>query len=155
MKFQVLACLVTMVGLTTAFPTGNNGWNMNNNNNTPDNVDPQEIIEAFELTRRFLPAIKSALENADSSAVDRVHQFNLAILPTVRQILQERDTTLGNIDVEHQLQQVDNVEAVLMKTQNIMRELAELFPTPANIPEVRIPATQYVPEIVIPEIKFQ
>nr|XP_045612576.1 uncharacterized protein LOC123767110 [Procambarus clarkii] len=178
MKFQVTVCILGVVGLVSAVPVPSTATLTSSAD--VNQVDPEELSQALEITSKFLPTLKEALTNEDGTQIDRIGRITLAFLPLFRSVVDHRGRTSLDFDTEKNLKRQEAAERVVPQTLEFVKLFVDLLPeTPAptpttfktqdfniptfdsefvpdqTIPEVRIPATKFVPEIVIPEIKIQ
>lgn len=138
-------------------------------------LDPSDTAN---IVGEFLPELTSDLTTDEGTPMDRIRKITLAFLPLARKVIEVRGKNTNGYDTHRYLKQQEQAEAIVPGIMDSVAQLINLVPTNAtasvNIPEIPeiptfdnpnvsdevvapeivIPASQFVPEIVIPEVRI-
>ncbi|XP_042888748.1 uncharacterized protein LOC122264105 [Penaeus japonicus] len=180
MKTQIL-CLLGAVALAAAMPQGQpfRGFPAEPQRlNSNEAATPLEPADTANLVGGFLPELASDLTTDEGTPMDRLRKITLSFLPLARQVINARGKNSNSYDTRKYLEQQEQAEALVPGILDSVAQFVNLVPanatTPVNIPEIpeiptfdnpnvpdqvvspeiKIPASPFVPEIIIPEVKI-
>ncbi|XP_047494588.1 uncharacterized protein LOC125042764 [Penaeus chinensis] len=180
MKTQIV-CLFGALALASAMPQGQpfRGFPTETQRiDTTEDVVSLDPSDTANIVGEFLPELASDLTTDEGTPMDRLRKITLAFLPLARKVIEVRGKNNNGYDTRRYLKQQEQAEAIVPGIIDSVAQLVNLAPTNATtpvtipefpeiptfdnpnvsdevlVPEIVIPASQFVPEIVIPEVKI-